>query len=112
MPKKNSPIGCRAKLRKVCHDFTTFRRHVGYKSSNNSPNMVWKAGWPASADKMLSIIEDRVCSAGVVHQMSCAMVVRVRVTHSLFVSSQLVMSVFVSRHRRRKAGTGGERMGM
>ena len=53
------PAKIKDQIRDVCKDFKTFRLKVGTKFEATPPDQSWRAGWPASADAMLSIIEDR-----------------------------------------------------
>ncbi len=52
------PDAVKDKLRAVCVDVDTFRKHCGYAwQSSSSVNTTWKAGWKHSAVLMLNAIE-------------------------------------------------------
>jgi len=62
LSEKDLPPRIKEQIREVTKDFTTFRERVGYKKSLKLPDLSWKAGWPASGDAMLTIIEDHSLS--------------------------------------------------
>ena len=62
VPSKSIPAGMKAKIQDVCSTFAKFRAHLGYKNDSGAqesmPDQGWRAGWPASADALLGLIED------------------------------------------------------
>jgi len=48
----------RSSIASACADHTKFRKAMGYKGK--SADLAWKAGWPASADALLSLVEDHL----------------------------------------------------
>ncbi len=50
------PAEIRAKLTAIVASREEFRKHMGYQGFA-PPDMGWRAGWPASADSLLSIFE-------------------------------------------------------
>lgn len=58
LPSKTTiDASIRAKICDVVFSHESLRSHVGYK--NKATDQGWRAGWPASADALLSLIEDR-----------------------------------------------------
>ena len=57
--KKSLDSKCLDKITEISRNPETFRQHVGYKSIDTAmPDLSWRAGWPASADLALNLIED------------------------------------------------------
>jgi hypothetical protein len=70
VPAKDIPGEIKSKIHDVCVSFGKFRAHMGYKHDAVFPDMGWRAGWPASADALLGMIEDspknkiKICNIG------------------------------------------------
>ena len=59
LPTLTLPKEAKEKIVEVCSNFESFRSHVGFKGAKVLPPQSWRAGWPASADAFVELVEDQ-----------------------------------------------------